>query len=65
MTMPSGVAPVLEIEGLSISYRSAAGEVRPVEDADLTLAPGEVLGLLGESGSGKSTLAYGCSVLLR
>jgi peptide/nickel transport system ATP-binding protein len=56
---------VLEIEGLSISYRSAAGEVRPVEDADLTLAPGEVLGLLGESGSGKSTLAYGCSVLLR
>ena len=62
---PGGAAPVLSIEGLSVSYRSEGGDVRAVEDVDLTLTPGEVLGLAGESGSGKSTLAYGSCRLLR
>ncbi len=57
--------PVLDIRGLSISYRAAGGDVCAVQNVDLTLAPGEVLGLAGESGSGKSTLAYGACRLLR
>jgi peptide/nickel transport system ATP-binding protein len=45
-------APVLEIRALTVRYgvRVATWAV------DLTLGPGEVLGLVGESGAGKSTV---------
>jgi oligopeptide/dipeptide ABC transporter ATP-binding protein len=57
--------PILEISDLSVAYRSAGGDVRAVEQVNLSLHPGEVVGLCGESGSGKSTLAYGATRLLR
>ncbi|HTS72765.1 MAG TPA: ABC transporter ATP-binding protein [Gaiellaceae bacterium] len=71
MTVPAigtgvaGAAPVLEIEDLSITYRSTGGDVDAVRNIDLSLARGEVVGLAGESGSGKSTLALGAIRLLR
>jgi peptide/nickel transport system ATP-binding protein len=49
--------PVLEIEGLCISYYTRAGEIPAVVDFSVTLAPGESVGLVGESGCGKSTVA--------
>ncbi|MFN3688727.1 dipeptide ABC transporter ATP-binding protein [Salinarimonas sp.] len=49
--------PVLEIEGLAISYLTRAGEVPAVVDFDLTIRAGESVALVGESGCGKSTVA--------
>jgi oligopeptide/dipeptide ABC transporter ATP-binding protein len=58
-------APVLDISGFSVVYRTPGGDVRAVSDVNLALHAGEVVGLAGESGSGKSTLAYAVCRLLR
>ena len=54
-----GETPVLEIEGLRLSYYTRAGEVPAVMDFGLKVMPGESVGLVGESGCGKSTVANG------
>src|ERR1700690_2822360 len=59
------MAPILEIDDLSVAHRSEGGDAHAVEHVSLTLNAGEVVGLCGESGSGKSTLAYGATRLLR
>ncbi len=51
--------PVLEIENLSISFFTRAGEIPAVMDFSCTVQPGEAMGLVGESGCGKSTVALG------
>jgi peptide/nickel transport system ATP-binding protein len=57
--------PVLDIRDLSIAYATGQGLLHAVSHVNLTLAPGEVVGLAGESGSGKSTLVLGMTRLLR
>jgi peptide/nickel transport system ATP-binding protein len=47
------MTPLVEIKGLTIRF-TGERTVHAVNDVDLALRDGEVLGLLGESGSGKS-----------
>ena len=44
--------PVVEMRGISKSF----GPVRALANVDLTLEPGEILGLVGDNSAGKSTL---------
>lgn len=46
----------IRIEGLSKRYGDGDTAVDALKDVNMTVAPGEVVGLIGPSGSGKSTL---------
>jgi oligopeptide/dipeptide ABC transporter ATP-binding protein len=48
---------LLNVENLTISYRTRDHLVTALRDVSLTLAPGEILGIVGESGCGKSTFS--------
>ncbi|MCI1219235.1 MAG: ATP-binding cassette domain-containing protein [Bifidobacterium sp.] len=47
----------LDLRHVTVDYTVGGRLVHAVRDVDLCVAPGEVVGLVGESGCGKSTLA--------
>lgn len=51
---------IVQVEGLIVDY----GAVRALDDATLSVAAGETVGIVGESGSGKSTLGAALGGLL-
>lgn len=63
--MKTAAPVVLRVEGFSIEFEQTdLPVVRAVEEVNLTLSEGEVLGIVGESGCGKTTLALGLLRLL-
>jgi oligopeptide/dipeptide ABC transporter ATP-binding protein len=48
---------VLEVKDVAVEYGRRGQRVRAVDGVDLTVARGEIVGLVGESGCGKSSLA--------
>ncbi len=60
MTAAGSPAPVIEVSSLSVDY--GAGAV--IDRLSLAVAPGEVVGLVGESGCGKTTLGWSILGLL-
>jgi oligopeptide transport system ATP-binding protein len=57
-------APLLAVEHLSVARHDQQGWVNLVDDVDLALESGEVLGICGESGSGKTLTALALVGLL-
>ena len=47
-------APVLEVDELRVEFPARRGALTAVDGVSFSIAPGEVLGVVGESGAGKS-----------
>src|SRR5260370_10039794 len=55
---------MLEIEDLTVNFRTEEGEVCAVDSVSFSVANGETLAIVGESGSGKSVTALSLTRLL-
>jgi peptide/nickel transport system ATP-binding protein len=51
---PPATVPLLAVERLRVEFPTRRGTLVAVHDVSFEIAPGEVLGLVGESGAGKS-----------
>lgn len=51
-------APLLEARAVSKSYNIGARTLPVLQNVDLTVGKGEILGIMGSSGAGKSTLLH-------
>lgn len=47
---------MIELRNLSKTYHTGSGDVEALRDINLTIADGEIFGIIGLSGAGKSTL---------
>ena len=55
---PQKDSPLMQVEGLGVTFNTPRGLVRAVREASLEVRRGELVGLAGESGCGKSTTAF-------
>ena len=56
--------PILTLEHVDVGFATDDGTVSAVSDVSLSVAAGEIFGLVGESGCGKTTLAMATMGLL-
>ena len=47
-------SPLLEVDHLRVEFSTRRGTLLALDDVSFTIAPGEILGVVGESGAGKS-----------
>lgn len=64
LAFPQPAPPVLEVQGLTISYGLPEGWRQVVNAVSFSVGAGEVVALVGESGSGKTTTAQAVIGLL-
>lgn len=64
MTAGITTAPVLQVNDLSITFRTEDGLVSAVDRVSFEVGDGEVLAVVGESGCGKSVTAMSLAGLL-
>jgi oligopeptide transport system ATP-binding protein len=50
-------SPILEVDGLRVEFWTARGTIYAVNGISFKVAPGEMMGIVGESGCGKSVTA--------
>jgi oligopeptide/dipeptide ABC transporter ATP-binding protein len=62
--VPAGEV-LLEVRGLKTHFDTRDGVVKAVDEVDLTVNRGEVLGVVGESGCGKSVMSLSIMGLVR
>ncbi len=51
-------SPVIQVQGLSKTYKTARGALHLFEGLDLEVEAGELVAIVGQSGAGKSTLLH-------
>ena len=56
---------MIELQNLSKTYASPAGDVEALRDVSLRIEDGEIFGIIGLSGAGKSTLVRCINLLER
>ncbi|MFM7445108.1 MAG: ABC transporter ATP-binding protein [Tabrizicola sp.] len=64
MPLTPMTADLLTLQDLTVRFRLPQGETVAVDGVNLSVKPGEVLGIVGESGSGKSQILYALMGLL-
>ena len=55
--VPTAGSPILEVDGLRVEFWTSRGTIYAVNDISFKVAPGEMMGIVGESGCGKSVTA--------
>jgi ABC-type nitrate/sulfonate/bicarbonate transport system ATPase subunit len=60
-----GSAPAIRLSGVSKTFANGKQTIEVLKDVNLTVAPEEIVGLIGASGSGKSTLLNIVSGILK
>ena len=54
---------LLQVQNLVVEFPTRRGVLRALDDVSFSIAPGEILGVVGESGAGKSLT--GASIIIR